>query len=89
MNIFKSVFDGIVDTATSASAAVSKAAVTISTTANEISDALPTSKQVRDVVGDVLILGGTALIDPRQAAGQAAVKLGEIIKPKDDDDEPI
>lgn len=47
-------------------------------------EALPSGEQVRSAAAETLIMAGKALIDPRQAAGEVAVKAGELLKPKKD-----
>ena len=84
MNIFAKAFDSLKETAGTVVDNVSAAADVAAEFASDAREALPTGEQVRHAVGDVLIIGGKALIDPRQAAGEAAVKLGELIKPAEE-----
>lgn len=85
MNFLKKAFESLTETASQAASTVANAAGKIADAAvdakDDVKEALPTADQVRHVIGDALVLGGKALIDPRAAAGEAAVKVGEIIKP--------
>ena len=43
----------------------------------KVASALPSSRKLKVAVGRALVTGGRALIDPRAAVGEIAVRLGE------------
>ena len=50
---------------------------------DEAIEMLPTQQQVRYAVGTTIVLGGKALLNPREALGEAAIIVGNAIKPED------
>jgi len=63
----------------SAGNAANTGATAVSAAASSAVSALPSTADLRRGLGKALVLGGQALIDPREAIGRIAIELGESL----------